>query len=383
MRTKKIAFVYDAIYPYIKGGAERRYYEIAKRLASKGYEVHLYGMKLWEGPNVVKKEGVYLHGICKAKPVYTRGGRRSIRQAIYFGIHCLKLVKEDFDVLDCCGFPFFSLFTCKLVSLIKRKKLHSTWLEVWGRDYWQEYLGKLGTIAYVVQWLSARMPDEITSISELTTTRLIRELKITRTIHTIPVGIDLDEIRKAEESEIKSDVVYVGRLMDFKNIDMLIRAISLVKVIEPNVRCCIVGDGPEKEGLVSLAEQLDLRNNIDFLEFRKTPQEVYALMKASKVFALPSMREGFGIVVPEANACGIPVITFNHKDNATKSLIKEGENGFVCEPNEQDLADTISIILSADLDEKLRESCIDSAQRFDWNKIIGDVEEVYMTCHGK
>ena len=383
MTKTKIAFVYDAIYPYIKGGAERRYYEIAKRLALKEYEVHLYGMKLWKGPNVVKKQGVYLHGICKAKPVYTSGGRRSIWQAIYFGIHCLRLIKEDFDVIDCCGFPYFSLFTCKLVSLIKRKRLHSTWLEVWGKDYWQEYLGRLGTIAYIVQWLSARMPDEIISISELTTTRLIQELKATRPIHTIPVGIDFDEVRSAEESRIKSDVIYVGRLMDFKHIDMLIRAISLVKMREPHVRCCIVGDGPEREGLLSLTEQLNLRDNISFLGFRKTPQEVYALMKGSKVFALPSTREGFGIVVPEANACGLSVITFNHKDNATTGLIQEGANGFVCQPNEHDLARCISLVLSADPDEKLRESCIDSARRFDWNRIIGEIEEVYVACHGK
>jgi len=379
MKQKRIAFVYDAIYPYIKGGAERRYYEIAKRLALKSYEVHLYGMKLWKGPNVIKKGGVYLHGICPARPVYTREGRRSIWQAMYFGIHCLKLTKEDFDIVDCCGFPYFSLFTCKLVSLIKREKLYSTWLEVWGRDYWQEYLGKLGTIAYIVEWLSARMPDEIISISRHTTNKLIQELKVTKPIHTIPVGIAFDEIRKVEESRFKSDVIYVGRLMDFKNIDMLIAAIGLVKATEPNVRCYIVGDGPKKRDLVNLTTQLDLQNNITFSRFRISPQDVYALMKASKVFALPSMREGFGIVVLEANACGIPVITLNHKDNAAKGLIEEGENGFVCQPNEKDLADSISRVLSANPNEKLKEACINSARKYDWNKTMGEIEEVYMT----
>jgi len=379
MKKKRIAFVYDAIYPYIKGGAEKRYYEIAKRLALREYEVHLYGMKLWKGPNVVKKEGVYLHGICPARPVYTREGRRSIWQAMYFGIHCLKLTKEDFDIVDCCGFPYFSLFTCKLVSLIKREKLYSTWLEVWGKDYWQEYLGKLGTIAYIVEWLSARMPDEIISISKHTTNRLVQELKVTSPLHTIPVGIDFDEIRKVKESRSKSDVIYVGRLVDFKHIDILIRAISLVRTTEPNVCCYIVGDGPERKGLVDLTVQLDLQNNITFLGFRNTPPEVYALMKASKVFALPSMREGFGIVVLEANACGIPVITLDHKDNAAKGLIAGGENGFVCQPNEKDLADSISRILSTNSNEKLKESCINSAREYDWNKTIGEIEEVYMT----
>ena len=377
MTTKRIALVYDAIYPYIKGGAERRYYEIARRLATAGYEVHLYGMKLWEGADVIEREGVYLHGICKAKPVYTRQGRRSIWQALYFGIHCLKLVREDFDVIDCCGFPFFSLFACKLVCLLKRKKLRATWLEVWGRDYWRQYLGRLGVAASVVERLSARMPGEIISISEHTTARLVDELKVTAPIHTIPIGVDFDEISRVEEGAAKSDVIYVGRLMDFKNIDVLIRAIDIAKTTKPDVRCCIVGDGPERDCLRSLTERLNLQSNVDFVEFRETSEEVYALMKASRVFVLPSMREGFGIVVPEANACGLPVITVDYEDNATTALIEEGRNGFVCRRNEQALAGAISMVLNQGLDEKLRDSCLDSARRFDWNRIIGEIEAVY------
>src|SRR3989304_4053497 len=131
--TKRIALVYDCIYPYTKGGGEKRYYEIAKRLAIKGHEVHLYGMKFWEGQDVLQKEGLYLHGICPPKPLYTKDGRRSIRQAVFFGIHCLKLIKENFDIIDCCSFPYFSLLTCKFACFLKGKKLHSTWHEVWGK----------------------------------------------------------------------------------------------------------------------------------------------------------------------------------------------------------------------------------------------------------
>ena len=58
----KIALVYDAVYPYIKGGGEKRFYDIARELANRGNEVHIYGMKLWAGLKVVKKEGIYYHG---------------------------------------------------------------------------------------------------------------------------------------------------------------------------------------------------------------------------------------------------------------------------------------------------------------------------------
>jgi hypothetical protein len=91
MKKMKIALVYDAIYPYIKGGEEKRFDEIGKRLAKKGHQVHLYGMKLCEGHDVIQKEGLYLHGICPPKPLYTKDGRRSTQQAVFFGIHCLNL----------------------------------------------------------------------------------------------------------------------------------------------------------------------------------------------------------------------------------------------------------------------------------------------------
>ncbi|GAI68661.1 unnamed protein product, partial [marine sediment metagenome] len=68
-------------------------------------------------------------------------------------------------------------------------------------------------------------------------------------------------------------------------------------------------------------------------------------MKSSKVFVLPSTREGFGIVVIEANACGIPVMTINHKDNAASDLIEEGKNGFVCQLDEKEIAKNIMKVI--------------------------------------
>jgi len=60
----KIALVYDMIYPYNIGGAELRNYEIAKRL-SQNHEVHLFGVKMWDGPNIIIREGIVIHGVCR------------------------------------------------------------------------------------------------------------------------------------------------------------------------------------------------------------------------------------------------------------------------------------------------------------------------------
>jgi glycosyltransferase involved in cell wall biosynthesis len=208
MKIKKIAFVYDAIYPYVKGGGERRYYELAKRLSVKGHEVHLYGMKFWKGSNVIKKDGIYLHGICPAMPLYTKDGKRSIWQAIYFGINCLKLMKEDFDIIDCCGFPYFSLFACKLVCLLKHKKLNSTWHEVWGKEYWKAYLGNLWLFGYLVEGLAVKMPDKIIAGAPSATLKIKNDLKYHGSIVTIYSGVNLEEIEVVKPARFKSDIIY-------------------------------------------------------------------------------------------------------------------------------------------------------------------------------
>lgn len=376
MKKMKIALVYDAIYPYIKGGGEKRFYEIGKRLAKKGHQVHLYGMKLWEGANVIKQNKMYLHGICKAKKLYTKEGRRSILQAIYFGFHSMKLIKEDFDVIDCCGFPYFSLFACKLISIIKRKPLYATWLEVWGKNYWYEYIGWKGYLGYIIEKLAVLMPDKIISISEHTTHKLKNELNSKKLTYTVPNGIEFDLITKIIPAKEKSDVIFAGRLISHKNIDILIKSIKLIKEKNPEIKSLIIGDGPEKKKLEELTRKLNLEKNIKFLGILENHDDVYALMKSSKVFILPSTREGFGIVVIEANTCSIPVITIDQKDNAAKDLVKEGKNGFVCRLDEKEIAKNIMKAIKNR--NRMKQACTNSAKPYDWDNLMKKLEEVYL-----
>jgi len=377
MKKIKIALVYDVIYPYIKGGGEKRFYEIGKRLAKKGHQVHFYGMKLWEGENVIKQNEMYLHGICKTKQLYTKKGKRSILQAIYFGYHSMKLIKEDFDVIDCCGFPYFSLFSCKLASIIKKKPLYTTWHEVWGKNYWYKYIGWKGYLGYIIEKLAILMPVKIISVSEHTTYKLKNELNSKKLIYTVSNGIEFDLITKIKPAKEKSDVIFVGRLMSHKNVDIFIKATKLIKEKNPEIKSLIIGDGSEKKKLEVLAQKLNLGKNIKFLGFLENQNDVYALMKSSKVFVLPSTREGFGIVVIEANACGIPVITVNHKDNAAKDLIEEGKNGFVCQLNKEEIAKRIMRILENNSGQKMKKVCMDLAKKYDWDKIVDEIEEIY------
>ena len=141
----RIAFVSDAVYPYNTGGKERRLWEITRRLQLSGVEVHIYTMKWWTGPRDLDLDGVQFHAICKYRPLYHEE-RRSIAEALIFGLATLKLMVAKFDVLDVDHMPYFPIFAARLVCAARHKRLVVTWHEVWGKEYWQSHLGGLAPI---------------------------------------------------------------------------------------------------------------------------------------------------------------------------------------------------------------------------------------------
>ena len=369
----KIAYVYDAVYPWIKGGVEKRIWEISKRLVKRGHEVHIFGMKYWDGGDVFINDGVFLHGVCEPKELYVEG-RRSIKEAVYFARKLLfPLMKEDFDVIDCQAFPYFPCFTAKICSSVKRTPLVITWHEAWD-DYWYEYLGKKGVLGKWIERMAVHLTDKVIAVSERTKKDLER-IGVKKEVRVIPNGIDFGRIERIKASEKESDIVFAGRIIKDKNVDVLIKAVELVKREVPDVKCVIIGDGPEKKGLEKLVHELGLENNIAFTGFLDDYDEVISYMKSSKVFVLPSTREGFGIVALEANACGLPVVTVNHKRNAACDFISN-ENGFICGLSEGDVAE--KILRGMDERENRERKCIESAKGYDWVRVVDIVEHYYI-----
>ena len=366
----KIAYVYDAVYPWVKGGAEKRIYEISKRLVEMGHEVHWFGLKWWDGEKDIVKDGIYLHGIGEWDNLYV-GGRRSIPEGIYFGLKTLTGLRDNFDVIDCQEFPYFPCFSAKVHSMVTRSVLVITWHEVWD-DYWYEYLGGCGFFGRVVERLTSKLTSRNIAVSE-GTKRGLRIIGVRKDINVIPNGIDFKRIEMIKYSKEESDIIFAGRLIKEKNVDLLIKAVKLVCNEIPDVKCIIIGNGPEKRELTKLVYDLKMDNNIKFIGFLENHDHVISYMKSSKVFVLPSTREGFGIVALEANACGLPVVTVNHKRNAACELIVDG-SGFICELSDCSIAEKISMALGR---ENMRDVCIENARRFDWRVVSKKVIDFY------
>lgn len=376
-QAKKLAFISDAIYPYNKGGKEKRIYEITTRLAQRGYDVHIYCMKWWQTPETTRVEnGVTLHAISPYYPLYA-GTRRSIKQAILFSLHCLKLIKEDFDYIEVDHMPYFPLFATKIVCLFKQKRLTATWNEVWGRKYWTEYLGYFGVIAYILEICTVRVTDNIISMSEHTTSRLNEYFGRTSKVYTLANGTDVKRIELIKESNDHCDIIFSGRLLKHKRVDLIVEAVAKLKKNNPSIRAIIIGNGPEKENISKLINEYKLEDYIEMLDFIDSHNDLYSLMKAAKVFAFPSFREGFGIVAIEANACGIPVVTSNHPDNATQHLIDEGKNGHIFDYRKNNLSEVLDLALNNPINKN---ACLSKALLYDWHSIASKYKEVMHLC---
>ena len=109
--------------------------------------------------------------------------------------------------------------------------------------------------------------------------------------------------------------------------------------------CPVIGTGPEGTRLEELAEQLAIRDLVRFRRNLDRPEDLYSAIKASRVFVLASEREGFGIAVLEAIACGIPVVTTNAPDNAAQNLVRESGFGTICDPTVESVAAAIAGVL--------------------------------------
>jgi glycosyltransferase involved in cell wall biosynthesis len=344
----RVVLVTDAIYPYFRGGKELRYHEVAYRLAQRA-DVHVVTMKWWTGPSTRRDGLVTFRAVSRLRPMYS-GERRSYREALFFALACLRLLPFRFDAIDADQFPNFHIFTLRLVTWLKRKRLTVTWHEVWGPAYWREYLGWLGRVGWLVEWLAMRVPDQLIAASPQTATRLREILGDRASISVVPNGIDLEGIRSSHPDSARVDLVTVGRLLPHKNVDKLLESVALLHATGLPVTCRVIGDGPQRAALLARAQELGIDHAVDFRPDVWEQKDVYGLMKAARVAVFPTAREGFGIAVLEAIACGLPVVTTSTPDNLAQYLVDRSESGVVCDSTPEAIAATVRRLLEAGTD---------------------------------
>lgn len=374
----RIAFVTNVVHPFITGGAQKRIHEIGTRLAAEGHDITIYGRHFWNGPHEITYEGLTLRAVAPEERFYT-DGRRSITEALDFAAQLARplhshLVESEHDLVVASVFPYFPVLAATLAGLSTDTPLVTTWHEVW-RDYWNEYLGRTSLFGKAVEYATAHVPQQPIAVSDITADRLADIGPPRESIAVVPNGIDVNRIEKAPLPEKRDDdsydVLFAGRLIEDKNVSLLLDAFDEAAA-RYDATLGIIGDGPEADRLHRQAQGLNHADRVTFLGFLDAYDRVLGHMRAARVFASPSTREGFGITFAEAMAADCTVIAADHPESAASEVL--GDAGFLIQPEQRALTKTLERALAG---KQPRLAPQEQAAGYDWASIADQAETVY------
>jgi glycosyltransferase involved in cell wall biosynthesis len=324
----RICIVYDCLYPHTVGGAERWYRNLSERLAADGHDVTYLTLRQWDHGEEAGVRDVRVVAVGPRMELYV-GGRRRVGPPLVFGLgvlwHLLRHGRR-YDVVHTASFPYFSLLAARFARPLWRFKLVVDWHEFWSRGYWREYLGALGgRVGWAVQGLCLRAPHQAFCFSRLYERRL-RDAGIRGSV--VVLGGQFEGEPASQSRPAEQVVVFAGRHIPEKRPAALVPALIRARESIPELRCEIYGDGPERQRVLDQIAEQSLRDVVDAPGFVDGAVVERALERAL-CLALPSRREGYGLVVLEAMSRGTPAVLVRGDDNAASEFVSEGENGFV------------------------------------------------------
>jgi glycosyltransferase involved in cell wall biosynthesis len=341
----RICVIYDCLYPWTIGGAERWYRNLAEAFVADGHEVTYLTRTQWEDGDPPAIPGVLVIAVAGAGPLYSDDGRRLVGPPVRFGIGVFRHLathRGSYDAVHTCAFPFFSVPAVRAALAGRRVAIGVDWFEVWSRAYWREYLGGAGgAVGYGIQRLVARITPRAFVFNELHARRLAEQGFRGTAIRLAGLLPPLEAAPPAPPAGAPPTVVFAGRHIPEKRARAIPAAIAEARHRLPALRAAIYGDGPERPQVLAEVERLALGDVVAVPGFVAGGVVEEALASAL-CLVLPSAREGYGLVVVEAASRGTPSIVVAGPDNAATELVEEGQNGFVAaSASPADIADAI------------------------------------------
>ena len=323
----RICLVYDCLFPCTVGGAERWYRALAERLVEAGHSVTYLTMRQWDDapPDI---PGVEVIAVAPRMELYV-GGRRSVLPPLLFGAGVawhLARHGRSYDAVHTASFPYFSLLAAAPARRMHGFRLLVDWHEVWTREYWREYMGPAGYAGWAIQRLCVRVRQRAFCFSRLHQRRLQDEGL--RGSVTLLEGEYAGELAAATPAPAEPYVLFAGRHIPEKRVPALVPAIAEARRRIPDLRCVVLGDGPDRDELLRLIGEHGLEDAFETPGFVPA-EEVAARLERALCVVLPSRREGYGLIVVEAMAHGVPSVVVRAPDNAATELIEDGRNGVV------------------------------------------------------
>jgi glycosyltransferase involved in cell wall biosynthesis len=299
-------------------------FEIARRLVLRGDSVEWFSATF---PGAAAEE--ILEGVR-----IVRGGRQwTVHWSAYRRYRSKLLGRFDIVIDEVNTIPFFTPLWSDVPTVMF---IHQLAREVW----WYESLFPLSALGFLAEplYLRAYRTVPVLTVSASTEDDL-RRLGFKGHITVIPEGLEHGTEGPRAKS-IEPTFLYVGRMAPSKRVEHAIKALALFRHATGTGTLCLVGSGSDKyqKSLIKLAGHLGVADSIVF-RGRVTSSEKYRLMAAAHSLLLTSVREGWGLVVSEANACGTPAIVYDVP--GLRDSVRHESTGLVVPPRPGSLADAM------------------------------------------
>lgn len=356
----KVAVVIDTWFPFI-GGGQITAWELSKRLSTMSIKIDI----------ITRNCGSHKENINKNLRVIKLGKKSNpddnISRIVFLINSFFYILKKDYNLIH--GHAFLSGFTLFFLKIFKKVPViyhvHGTSI---GTDF------KSAISLFIEKILLTK----ITYNAEVTVSRDFSEISnVNKNIFYIPNGIDTKPFDRIKVKKYREKtILFVGRLHAQKNLYSLIYSFSSVVKKNSDLRLLIVGDGPEKPGIVRLIKSLKLEKKI-IIKGTLYGKDLIKVYKSSHIFILPSIYEGFPLSLLEAWSAKLPVIVSETGD--CKYLVINKVNGFLIKnPNKERIIFNIKNALKSKNLQVLGENGYKLTKaNYTWEKSANRILEIY------
>lgn len=330
------------------GGAEVLTHEIMKRFVQRGYEMTLFCPRVEGRPNKEEIDGVNIFRDGGKLTTYNRG--RS-----YFKRHGQKY---DVVIDEVNPRPFLNpkILNGKPVIVLFHQLIREEWF------YEVPFPINYFCYFYENQWLLPYRKSPTLTVSQSSKSDL--EKIGFKNVSIIPMGISVEPLNEVGRKEEDPTIAFIGRLKKHKLPDHAISAFQMIKKEIPSAKMWIIGDGY----MLNRLKKMNVKDVKFFGHVQN--KEKYNLLSKAHLVLVPSMREGWGLIVTESNAMGTPIVAYNV--NGLRDSVINGSNGILVNDNTpESLATAASGMLKdSNMLKKLSASALEYSKQFNWDKTV-------------
>lgn len=346
----------------LAGGAEIYFQEIFTRIVKMGHSVIQLVVRFDNAPEQEIIDGIKIIRI---------GTKNTFNFAVYRELpHLLEQDNYDIVIDDLNKIPFYSPWLTK-------KPVLALLMHLFRKSIFSEVSIPFASYVYLTEslipWCYKNNNFAVLSPS---TKQDVENMGIKLDkIVVIPPGVDLDYFKPNYPQKEHGLIVHTGRLKRYKSVDHLLWATQMLASKRSDFKVVIVGDGDDLPRLKDLTKKLAIENYVTFTGYIPEQEKLNYYQKAT-VLVENSIKEGWGMIVIEANACGTPVVAA--RSPGLRDTVLDEKTGLLYDYGKiEQLAQKIELLLdNKNLNKQMGEAGVEWAKNFSWDNATNEMMKI-------